>query len=102
MTHDSLYVLKMTEMLEMLRNSCDRILTYLDFLEAEDEPGFRSRGHLPGVNSSESTVFCISTNSADDLEVQNDGLVPFSIALATAKEFFASGQRPQCVNWLEL
>lgn len=74
----------------------------LDFLERDDEPGFRSVGNLPNVNRNENTVFSISRNRADDLEVQNDALISFPDALAAAKEFLDSGKRPQCIDWFEL
>lgn len=63
-------------------------ISTLSYLVSEHNAGFRSSGEIPGLDLRESTVFQISINRADDLEIGNDAIIPFQSALAAAKEFF--------------
>lgn len=74
----------------------------LDYLDIGDGPGFQSIGNLPDIDRNGSTTFSISHNQADDLEIPNESLVPFSVAVEAAREFFRSSQRPKCLDWLEI
>lgn len=67
-----------------------------------DDAGSLSMGAIPGMDPKSSTAFSISRHSADDIEIMNDNLIPFQLAVTVAKEFFVSpDERPSSINWLE-
>ena len=77
-------------------------LAALHYIPTEDEAGFRSAGKMPGLEPSGTTSFSMSENPADDVEELNDSILPFSVALSVAKEFFVSNELPAAIEWLEL
>ena len=77
-------------------------LAALHYIPAESEAGFRSVGKMPGLEPRGTTSFSISENPADDVEELNDSVLPFSVALSVANEFFACNKLPVAVEWLEL
>jgi hypothetical protein len=77
-------------------------LAFLQFFRKDRDAGFASVGRLPGMNAGEVTAFPTSKNRADDLLVQNDAIVPFSVAFAAVKDFFRSQDLPRGVEWQEL
>jgi hypothetical protein len=76
-------------------------LAALHFLEQENEPGYLSIGNLPNVDLQGTTEFAISTCRGDDLIIPNKSLITIATALDATKEFFISGCRPKCVQWIE-
>jgi len=77
-------------------------LAAVHYIPEEFQAGFRSCGKTPGLEPNGTTAFSISGFSGDDVEEPNESVVPFSTALAVAKEFFASKQLPKCIDWSEL
>ena len=77
-------------------------LATLNYVPKECDAGFRSVGRMPDLAPGETTTFSISNNRADDVVVLNDAVLPFSVALQAAKEFFFSKDLPKAVEWLEL
>jgi hypothetical protein len=77
-------------------------LAALHYIPTEHEAGFRSVGKMPSLDPRGTTSFSISENAADDVEELNDAVLPFSVALSVAKDFFASNELPAGVEWLEL
>jgi hypothetical protein len=77
-------------------------LATLSYFPKEFDAGFRSVGALPHLNAGETTTFSISKYPADDVDVLNDAVLPFSVALEAAKDFFNSKDLPQSVEWLRL
>lgn len=77
-------------------------LAALHYMPKDREAGCRSVGKMTNLRRGESTKFSTSKHSADDVYVINDALMPFSAALAAAKEFLSSNELPQSVEWLWL
>jgi len=77
-------------------------LATLNYVPKEDDAGFASVGKVPELKPGETTTFSISNNRADDVVVLNDAVLPFSVALRAAKEFFFSKDLPRSVEWLRL
>lgn len=72
-------------------------LAYLYYVPRDGDVGFRSVGNLPDLEPEGMTTFPIG--SGEDIDVQNDAVVPFSAAVAAAKEFLVTKKRPQCMEW---
>ena len=77
-------------------------LATLTYIPNDQSAGYRSIGNIPTLKPGYSTSFSISNSPADDVVVLNEAILPFSIALKVAKEFFVSERLPQSVQWLEL
>jgi hypothetical protein len=77
------------------------MLANLHFFPPGDHPGFHSVGHVTNVDVRKNTTFFMNSIEEPE-EVPNDAVVPFSDALAAAKEFFASQELPRSVDWFEL
>jgi hypothetical protein len=77
-------------------------LTTLYFMPKEFDAGLNSVGNMVELTPGETTTFSISNSLADDVVVLNDAVVPFSVALQAAKEFFSSKELPRSVKWLPL
>jgi len=72
-------------------------LASLHYFPEEDHPGFIS----VGTNATSGfSIFFI--NGAEEQEVPNDSIVPFSTALKVSKEFLISSDLPKSVDWMEL
>jgi hypothetical protein len=76
-------------------------LAALHFFRKEYDAGLRSAGNLADLESGATTTFCL-TIAGDEVEVLNDAVMPFAVALTVAREFLASNELPQSVEWLEL
>jgi hypothetical protein len=74
-------------------------IAYVYFVPNYRCAGFQSLGNLRGLLG-HSTDFLIGLH--DTISVQNEFVVPLSAALAAAKEFFDSGERPSSIEWYEL
>ena len=77
-------------------------LAYLHYIQAEGEAGFASVGGTCDLTRGQTTSFPISPHEADDIHILNEAVVPLSIALSAAKEFYFSKELPKCVEWLKL
>jgi hypothetical protein len=73
----------------------------LNYLPREQDAGLRSVGGGTDLEPSGSTSFLISS-LGDRIPALNDAIVPVSVALDAAKEFFADQHLPMSVNWVEL
>jgi hypothetical protein len=77
-------------------------LAYLNYLPRENDAGFASAGKMPGLKPGELTTFSISENPGDDVNVLNAAVLPFSVALQAAREFFLSKDLPRSIEWTQL
>jgi len=77
-------------------------LAVLHYIPVENEAGFRSVGEIAGLDETGTTTFSISENAADDVIEPNAAVVPFSVALSVANEFFTSSRLPMALKWEEL
>jgi hypothetical protein len=74
---------------------------YIQFFAVEGNPGYQPTGNTMNLNPDECTVFY--TNTVDEeIEVPNDAVVSFSIALSAVEEFVISSELPTCFEWFEL
>ena len=76
-------------------------MAYLNYIPKEFDAGYRSVGQ-PGRDSHDVVTFSISDYSADDLDILREAIVPWSTALAVAKDFFHSKELPNSVEWFQL
>jgi hypothetical protein len=77
-------------------------LAVLYYIPNADQVGFRSIGHLSGLDLDETTRFSISHLQADDVIVSSDSVIRLSDALQGAREFFRSQGLPESVEWSAL
>lgn len=75
-------------------------LATLHYMRNGRDAGFRSLGNVPGLNPDEDVTFLMDRSNT--FEVRGDAIVPFSVALAAAKEFFLSKTLPRSVEWFEI
>ena len=77
-------------------------LSNISYFPKMNHPGFRCLGG-EGLPPDGMTVFVYEgCDPRSGLEVPNKFVVPFTTALAIAKEFFRSRKLPASVNWFEL
>ena len=76
-------------------------LAALHYFPREGHPGFTSAGNVAGLEPGEMTKFWISAGG-ETIDVMNDAVMPFSVALAAAQEFLISSELPRSVDWFEL
>jgi hypothetical protein len=76
-------------------------LAALHYFPKEGHPGFRSAGNVAGLKPEEMTTFWISAGG-ETIDVLNDAVMPFAVALAAAMQFLTSDELPQSVEWFEL
>jgi Immunity protein Imm1 len=76
-------------------------LASLHYFPREGHPGLSSVGKVQGLKSDGSTKFFIN-DGTEELEVSNDSIVPFSLALKAAHEFAISNSAPRSIQWFEL
>lgn len=74
-------------------------LAWLYFLIGSEHPGYHAVGSVGGLDPSEGTRF-VSVGPQKEL-FTNQQVVPFVDALRAAKEFFAMGRLPRCIEWRE-
>ena len=65
----------------------------------EDDAGFRSAGGRLVLPSSNTTKF---RGPAEEFDVINDAVLPFSLIVEVAKEFLHSQGLPSTIEWFEL
>lgn len=73
----------------------------LTYFPDDGHPGFQSIGMETGLDQHEISIFYTNTPE-EEIEVNNDTVIPFSKALEAAKEFFTSTGMPKSIEWLEL
>ena len=76
-------------------------LAGIHYFPKDSHPGFVPTGNLAGLPRGEQTVFYMG-RSGEEIQVLNDAIVPFAVALAVAKEFFGSEALPKSIRWNEL
>jgi hypothetical protein len=76
-------------------------LAGLHYFPEESHPGFVPAGNTAGLKSGEMTIFYMD-KGGEEMQIVNDAIVPFSSALAVAKEFFGSEALPKSIRWTEL
>ena len=76
-------------------------LAGLHYFPEEGHPGFRSEGNMKGLKMGKTTEFYMNIHG-QSIDVINDAIVPVSVALRVAKEFFYSKELPKSVEWFEL
>lgn len=75
-------------------------LAYVHYFPEDRHAGFRSVGNVANPEE-EMTMFRLRTVNQEQ-PILNDAVVPFSAALAVAKEFFHAKGLPRSIEWLEL
>ena len=73
----------------------------LTYFPEDGHPGFQSVGMDTDLDLGEITVFYTNTPE-EEMEINNDAVVPFEIALNAAKEFYLTSALPTCLEWTEL
>jgi hypothetical protein len=76
-------------------------LANLHYFPHQSHPGLVPTGNVAGLSDGEMTVFHMDMGG-EEVQVVNDAIIPFSSAVAAAKEFFASDTLPKSINWTEL
>ena len=78
----------------------NREISSIHYFPLEGHPGFRPVGHAVLPAQGMTTFFMNSPREAEYMI--NASVVPFSTALAVAKEFLISTALPRSVEWFEL
>lgn len=79
----------------------NRDLACVHYFPKEFDPGYQSVGPAPGLDPKQDTAFFVNTPT-EKLPMSNRAVVPFSLALAAAKEFYRSPKLPVCIRWIRL
>jgi hypothetical protein len=77
-------------------------LATLHYLPEQDDAGYASVGRMEALEPGKTITFAMSNNRADDVIILNDAVLPFSLALEAAKQFFLSQNLPRAVEWRRL
>lgn len=77
-------------------------LAALHYIPREREAGYRSAGKMPDMEPEGIASFSLSETPADDVGEPNESVLPFSVAVSVAREFFVSNRLPSTIGWLEL
>ena len=73
----------------------------LTYFPEDGHPGFQSIAMDTDLNMKDISIFYTNTPD-EEIEIDNDAIVPFSRAVEATKEFFTSLSLPTCLKWLEL
>ena len=76
-------------------------LANVHYFPEDGHPGYLLTESQPNAKTGGSTVFFTNTPS-EEVEIGNEGVVPFSSALKAAHEFFSSTTLPTLEGWFEL
>jgi len=71
---------------------------YAQYFPGAGHPGFMS---LAESQVDESTIF-YAGGAGDEQEISNGNVIPLSVAVVLAQEFFSSQALPQSIEWQEL
>lgn len=72
---------------------------YAQYFPEGGHPGFISLAK--SLTEEQSTTF-YACAAGEEQEIPNVNVIPLDLAAALAQEFFASGRRPESVDWFEL
>ena len=75
-------------------------LAYVQYFPNEGNAGFSSISSDANLKSDENTVFYTNT-IYEEIEINNNSLIPFDMAVKVVIEFFKSPQLPGCIEWFE-
>lgn len=75
-------------------------LAYVHYFPGDRHAGFRSVGNVANLEG-EMTIFRLDTINQEQ-PILNDAIIPFSSALAVARDFFHAKSLPRSIKWLEL
>jgi len=76
-------------------------LASVHYFPEEGHPGYSLVGGQSELERGGSTIF-FTNSPSEEIEIANEMIVPFSIALQVAHQFFASPTRPTSHTWYEL
>lgn len=76
-------------------------LAAIHYFPRDGHAGFASIGGGLGLGPRGMTSFATGS-PVNAIEITNDAVIPFSTALAVAKEFLRSRELPRSIKWLEL
>ncbi|MFL5244889.1 MAG: hypothetical protein ACJ8FY_22535 [Gemmataceae bacterium] len=77
-------------------------LATVTYFPKDRDAGYVPVGNLAGLPTGEMTAFSVSQYKADDVFVVNDAVLPVSLAVKIAEEFFHSDALPTGLKWLHL
>ena len=73
----------------------------LTYFPKEGSMGFVSIGEGAGLDPNAISIFYTNTPE-EEIEVRNDAVVPFNIAVEVVMEFFNTRILPKTIKWLEM
>lgn len=77
-------------------------VAWVTYFPKDRDAGYVPVGNLAGLTPGKLTTFSISRHKADDVCVMNEGVLPISLAVTIAVEFFHTDALPTSINWLHL
>lgn len=77
-------------------------LASVTYFSMDDDAGYVPAGNLAALPIGKLTTFSISRHGADDVLVMNDAVLPDSLAVEIAEEFFHSDALPSSLSWVHL
>ncbi len=72
------------------------------YFSKDDDAGYVPAGNLAALPIGKLTTFSISRYRAEDVSVVNDAVLPVSLAVEIAEEFFHSDALPSSLRWAHL
>jgi len=73
----------------------------LTFFPEDGHPGFQSAAKDTNLKLDDVTIFCTNT-PYEEIEIKNDAVVTFAIALNAAREYYTTKEMPSCIEWVEM
>jgi hypothetical protein len=77
-------------------------LASVHYFPEDSDAGYIPSGNLAQLPVREMSRFSISKHQADDVHVVNDSVLPMSVAVQVAREFFRSDALPTAITWEKL
>jgi immunity protein Imm1 of predicted polymorphic toxin system len=77
-------------------------LGFVNYFPEDRDAGYIPTGNLARLPAQEMSKFPISEYPADDLVLVNDAVLPISVAVQVAHEFFQSDALPKAITWEKL
>ena len=75
-------------------------LANITYFPDEYSPGAQSAGGGCGLEPNGYTVFYTNTPE-EEIEISNNSIVPFDLALKAAAEFYHNQKMPRCIDWTD-
>lgn len=75
-------------------------LANITYFPDEYSPGAQSVGCCCGLELNGYTVFYTNTPE-EEIEISNNLIIPFDLALKAAAEFFHNQKMPRCIDWTD-